>query len=343
MKKKLLLGILAVFITFTLIVKVNALEYKTYNIGDEVKYNPITGSYCDVNQESNCFTFNVVSVADSTIELMLNKNLVATSTWGNSTDGPVIAMQELREATQSWVGVIKYDSETNARMISFDEVESIMENIGTSMHHNQSTGSYVTTKNTKNDWMVSDVNGSDKYGYWTSTKDQNVENKFWAVIKSHVGTIELESNQVDQYITSMKIGVRPIIKVTKEEITSHIILFDKGDGTGEMESLVVTGTSFKIPESKFTAPKGKEFDYWQVGEEKLYPGDTYTIDADVTLVAVYRNKKAESSKKSDNIKNNKTKEAVKNPKTGDTLFAILGAITLAGAGFIVTIKKAKQK
>ena len=44
-----------------------------------------------------------------------------------------------------------------------------------------------------------------------------------------------------------------------------------------------------------------------------------------------------------NSQTTNTKNKVKNPKTGDTLFKILGAITLAGAGFVVTVKKAKQK
>lgn len=52
----------------------------------------------------------------------------------------------------------------------------------------------------------------------------------------------------------------------------------------------------------------------------------------------------DDSKPTSNTSNNaETKKTVKNPKTGDTLFKILGAITLAGAGFVVTIKKAKQK
>ncbi|MBQ9013841.1 MAG: hypothetical protein IJ094_09900 [Bacilli bacterium] len=38
-----------------------------------------------------------------------------------------------------------------------------------------------------------------------------------------------------------------------------------------------------------------------------------------------------------------SKKTVKNPKTGDVLFTILGTITLAGAGFVVTLKKAKQR
>ena len=56
-------------------------------------------------------------------------------------------------------------------------------------------------------------------------------------------------------------------------------------------------------------------------------------------------KKEEADKKTtSNTSNNaETKKTVNNPKTGDTLFKILGAITLAGAGFVVTVKKAKQK
>lgn len=39
----------------------------------------------------------------------------------------------------------------------------------------------------------------------------------------------------------------------------------------------------------------------------------------------------------------KLKAVVKNPKTADTLFTILGTIVLAGGAFVVTLKKAKQK
>ena len=56
-----------------------------------------------------------------------------------------------------------------------------------------------------------------------------------------------------------------------------------------------------------------------------------------------KNEEADKKTTSNTSNNAETKKTVKNPKTGDTLFKILGAITLAGAGFVVTIKKAKQK
>ena len=176
MKKKLLLGILAVFITFVLIVKVNALEYKTYNIGQEIKFNPITGRYC--TSGDNCMTFNVINTGENSIyyEMMLNYNLIADSAWGDTINGPTIAVSELKNAVKDWKGIETYQesielpsssgsytinySGSKARMITAEEVAAIYgyETVGGSrwVWNGQSTSNNIEFK-TSNRWLAQNL------------------------------------------------------------------------------------------------------------------------------------------------------------------------------------------
>lgn len=74
---------------------------------------------------------------------------------------------------------------------------------------------------------------------------------------------------------------------------SYTLSFDAGGGSGSMESVTVTGTptaSYTLPANGFTAPAGKAFSGWQVGEDTALkqPGAACTIDADTTITAVWK-------------------------------------------------------
>ena len=74
------------------------------------------------------------------------------------------------------------------------------------------------------------------------------------------------------------------------------ITFDKTEGEGNMPAVeVVKGSKYKLPESTFTAPAGKEFDKWSVKigsapAEGKQPGDKITASDDVTVKAVWKDK-----------------------------------------------------
>ena len=69
----------------------------------------------------------------------------------------------------------------------------------------------------------------------------------------------------------------------------YAISFNKGDGSGTMESASKKYFSnYTIPNSTFTPPTDKQFSYWQGSDGESYsPGDTYTTNAALTLTAIY--------------------------------------------------------
>ena len=67
------------------------------------------------------------------------------------------------------------------------------------------------------------------------------------------------------------------------------VTFDADGGSGTMESESVNaGESYTLPDCGFTAPTGKTFDAWSIGEETYKAGDAYTVNADTTVKAVWK-------------------------------------------------------
>lgn len=67
------------------------------------------------------------------------------------------------------------------------------------------------------------------------------------------------------------------------------VSFDAGEGTGTMNSAVVTeGADYTLPANGFTAPLDHEFDAWSVGGEKKAVGDSITVSADTTVTAEWK-------------------------------------------------------
>ena len=100
------LGIISSIVLFNSCVK--AAAYREYTIGQEIKFDPIAGEYC--TSGDNCKTFNVINVGENSryYEMMLNYNLIPTSTWGDTVNGPTVAVSELKEATKNWKGIEAY-------------------------------------------------------------------------------------------------------------------------------------------------------------------------------------------------------------------------------------------
>lgn len=75
----------------------------------------------------------------------------------------------------------------------------------------------------------------------------------------------------------------------------YTIGFNANGGTGSMESIQVEeGTQFVLPANEFTAPDGKVFDAWEVGEERKLPNETIVINADTTIKALWKDVPAET-------------------------------------------------
>ena len=129
----------------------------------------------------------------------------------------------------------------------------------------------------------------------TFTPPADKEFDKWSVT---VGTAAPVNKQPGEKITaSDNVTVKAIWK--DKPIEKVNITFDKTEGEGNMVAVeVVKYSKYKLPESTFTAPAGKEFDKWSVKigsapAEDKYPNDEITASDNVTVKAVWKDTKPE--------------------------------------------------
>ena len=71
----------------------------------------------------------------------------------------------------------------------------------------------------------------------------------------------------------------------------YVVSFVSNGGSGTMASIEkVEGSTYTLPQCKFRAPSGKEFDGWKVGSDETLkqPGETITIISDVVITAEWK-------------------------------------------------------
>lgn len=79
--------------------------------------------------------------------------------------------------------------------------------------------------------------------------------------------------------------------VVEDKVT---ITFEANGGSETMADVeVVKGSNYTLPECGFTAPEGKEFDAWEVNNERKDPSDTITPEANITVKALWKDKAPE--------------------------------------------------
>ena len=66
--------------------------------------------------------------------------------------------------------------------------------------------------------------------------------------------------------------------------------FDANGGTGTMDKKTGVSGEYTLPESTFTAPDGKEFKCWKIGDDEKNAGDKITVSSDITVKAVWKDK-----------------------------------------------------
>ena len=68
------------------------------------------------------------------------------------------------------------------------------------------------------------------------------------------------------------------------------ITFNGNGGSGSMEPVTVkAGTNYILPECGFTAPADQEFKAWEIGGAEYKVGDSYTVDRDTEIKALWEN------------------------------------------------------
>ena len=127
----------------------------------------------------------------------------------------------------------------------------------------------------------------------TFTPPADKEFDKWSVT---VGAAAPVNKQPGEKITaSDNVTVKAVWK--DKPIEKVNITFDKTEGEGNMVAVeVVKDSKYKLPESTFTAPAGKEFDKWSVKigsapAEDKYPNDEITASDNVTVKAVWKDTK----------------------------------------------------
>ena len=85
----------------------------------------------------------------------------------------------------------------------------------------------------------------------------------------------------------------PDAEVTVGEGTSLAdctITFNAGGGSGSMDSVTVkAGANYILPECGFTAPADQEFKAWEIGGTEYKVGDSYTVNGDIEIKALWKN------------------------------------------------------
>ena len=85
----------------------------------------------------------------------------------------------------------------------------------------------------------------------------------------------------------------PDVAVTVGEgapLADCTITFNGNGGSGSMETVTVKAeTNYILPECGFTAPADQEFKAWEIGGTEYKVGDSYTVNGDIEIKALWKN------------------------------------------------------
>ena len=234
-----------------------------YAVGDEVYFDPVKGQRCYSDEawtlddkSRTCYKWNVIKASDSssgTVELLLDHDLPSDTEWisledfkvaggtaeeygsyGNNKYGPVTALKHLKNATDSWNGVVTLTSADNvtrdngsgstytinyegykARMISGQEVASIAGNQEWPPDENHISGLptwlYNNMAISADMSDMSDIDIYEHVAYWTDSAHSSYPNYAWYVY----GAGYVYYNAVSRAYGS---GVRPVVKILKSNL-----------------------------------------------------------------------------------------------------------------------------
>ena len=223
-----------------------------YAVGDEVYFDPVKGQRCYSDEawtlddkSRTCYKWNVIKTSDSssdTVELLLDHDLPGDTawlsledfkaeggteeeygTWGNNKYGPITALKHLKDATDSWNGVVTLTSADNitrqngnsgnytidyngykARIVSEEEIYNVWpeeeENMPTWLYSNMA--------------LNADREPIDVYehvAYWTDSAAAWNQSDAWAVRSG--GYLNGE-----YVFLARGYGVRPVVRIMKSSL-----------------------------------------------------------------------------------------------------------------------------
>lgn len=134
------------------------------------------------------------------------------------------------------------------------------------------------------------------------TAPEGKEFSHWEISKKEYKpgeTIKAEDNLVIKAIWKDKVSKEKDTK-DKDKKVEYKITFDANGGKETMDSVKAEkDSSYKLPESKFTAPEGKQFDHWDVNGIAVAAGKEVKVTQDTVIKAIWKDldKKEEKDKK----------------------------------------------
>lgn len=133
------------------------------------------------------------------------------------------------------------------------------------------------------------------------------------------------------------------------------VTFDGNGGSGDMPGKTVKkGSKFRLPPSKFEAPKNKEFKGWKIGDKEYQEGDEITVNRNTTITALWKDKPVPSSTTPGKDKPGKQgKSQPQNPAAGGNLlktgangmYSLYASLLLLATGglFLISRRRRNQR
>ena len=151
----------------------------------------------------------------------------------------------------------------------------------------------------------------------------------------------------DEITVTGKTTVTAIWKDIEYKVT-----FDGNGGSGKMdEETVKKGDSFKLPANGFTPPSGKDFNGWQINGKPYKVGASITVNGDVTVKALWKDKPVPPSTTPGKDKPGKQgKSQPQNPAAGGNLsktgangmYSLYASLLLLATGGLFVISRRRR-
>lgn len=103
--------------------------------------------------------------------------------------------------------------------------------------------------------------------------------------------LELKEKEIKYFSGTDKVNEIVFTNIAKE----GKVHFDPNGGSGTMQDVnVALGSDYTLPACGFTAPSGKTFKAWKVGNDEKQANDTITVNGDITVQALWKKKSGSS-------------------------------------------------
>lgn len=116
--------------------------------------------------------------------------------------------------------------------------------------------------------------------------------KKWEVVSGVVLTNATDPNGASFTMGTVEVEIHAVLEDAPPAAVTYTVTYHMGEGIGGamLPLTAQSGTSVTLPDCGFTAHGGKEFGGWQIGDTLYQPGDSITVEDDLEVLAIYRDK-----------------------------------------------------